>query len=237
MTESDTAGDMVEAEQAADIADSDLAGNMDWTNFLAAFPQGLQTSLSMPTPPGQNPAPHFGSLSGSPGLAGSPAQHDINLDFCPSPFQGGRPSRQCDPSWPETDLPWLQVSTGADSSSCPRQLPTPASSFSPSNPTHQTRTDSQTPYSSAPSLVPAETPGEVLSSAWTAAGKTRSQGRSREQSEGRGENLQSVNSKRKCLRRSTQTTLVLDDLDPATMANIMHVLRQSETRATVTFKT
>ena len=237
MTESDTAGDMAEPERAANIAESDLAGNMDWTDFLATFPQGPQTSLSMPTPPGPNPAPHFGTLSGSVGLTGSPVQHDVNVEFCPSPFQGGRSSRQCDPSWPDTDLPWPHGSTGADSSSCPRPFSSPPSSLSASKPNRQARPHNYTPYPSAPPLFPAEMPEQAFSSAWTAAGGTRSQRRSMEQSEGRGESPQSVNSNRKSPRRSTQTTLVLDDLDPATMANIMHVLRQSETRATVTFKT
>ena len=237
MTESDTAGDMAENERAADIAESDSAGNMDWTDFLATFPQGPQTSLSMPTPQGPNPAPHFGTLSGTAGLTGSPVQHDINLELCPSPFQGGRPSRQYDQSWPDTELPWPHGSTGANGSSCPRSFSSPSTSLSVSKPNHQTRTPNLTPFSSAPPLFPAEMPEQAFSSPWTAAGGTRSQRRSREQSEGRGENPQSVNSSRKCPRRSTQTTLVLDDLDPGTMANIMHVLRQSETRATVTFKT
>ena len=115
MTESDTTGDMAEPERAGDIAESDLAGNMDWTDFLATFPQGPQTSLSMPTPPSQNPAQRFDTLSGSAGLTGSPVQRDMNTDLCPSPCQGGRP-RQCYPAWPDTDLPWPHSSTGADSS-------------------------------------------------------------------------------------------------------------------------
>ena len=237
MTESDTAGDMAESQRAADVVESDLASNMDWTDFLATFPQDSQTSLPMPIPPGSNPVPHFGPLSGAAGLPGSPAQHDVNVEFCPSPFQSGRTSRQCDPSWPDTDLPWAHSSTGADSSSCPRPFSSPSSSLSASKSNHQTQTHNHTPYSSAPPLFPVEMPEQAFSAAWTAAGGSRlQQWRPREHSEDR-ESPQSSNSNRNSLRRTTLTSLVLDDLDPPSIENIMHVLRQSETRATVTFKT
>ena len=235
MTESNTAGDGMKSERAVNIAEFDLAGQMDWTNFSATFPQDPQPSLPMPTPPGPILASHFGPLSGTAGLTGCPVQHDANVEICPSPFQGGRPSRQCDPSWLNTDVSWPHGSP--DSTSFPRPFSSPQSSLSASKPNHETRTHNHTPSPSTPLLFPAEMPERAFSSAWIAAGGTRSQRRSRGQSEGCDERLQSSSPDRKSPRRSTQTTLILDDVDSATMANIMHVLRQSETRVTVTFKT
>ena len=210
-----------------EMTESNLAANIDWSELMATFPQGPQTSLSMPTTPGQNPTPCFSTLSSSAGFTESPVDQQTNTNFCPSLFQGGRP-RPCEPSWSDANLPWLPSNTLADS----RLHTTQPSSALPASNSNQMRMQNHPSYS-APSLFAPQISEQASSSGWTSACGSPLQSPA-VQPQSRVGSPRMLDSNSESQRRPTQTTMVLDDLDPATMASMMQILRQSQTRATIT---
>ena len=187
---------------------------------MTTFPLSPQTSLSIPTTPKQDPAHLFGTLSSFAGLTEDPVDQNTNRNY--------DKLTPCEPSWFDENFPWPPSSTVADSRSHEAQF---SSSHSASD-SDQMQMHSR-PSFSAPSPFAPQTAGQAFSSGWTSASSTLIQS-SAERPQSLSRTPKTLDSKSKSPQRPTQTTLVLDDLDPATMASIMQVIRQSGTRATIT---